>query len=63
MRRIAVLLVIASALISEVSYAVTDPSTRIKGPFKTRPDVTRQCLQCHEQQALHFMKTVHWTWS
>ena len=63
MRRIAVVLAIAIALTSGVAYSATDHSTLIKGPFKTGPDVTKQCLQCHEQQAQDFMKTVHWTWS
>ena len=54
---------VAAALTCGVSYAATDHSTLIKGPFKTGPDVTKQCLQCHEQQAKDFMKTVHWTWS
>ena len=33
------------------------------GPFKTGPDVTRKCLECHEKETKDFMKTVHWTWS
>jgi octaheme c-type cytochrome (tetrathionate reductase family) len=33
------------------------------GPFKTGPEVTKKCLECHEKEAKDFMKTVHWTWS
>jgi octaheme c-type cytochrome (tetrathionate reductase family) len=32
-------------------------------PFKTAHDVTKACLECHEQAAKEIMGTVHWTWS
>ncbi len=44
-------------------FAAQDHSAFVKGPFKTGPDVTKVCLQCHQEQAKAFMKTVHWTWS
>lgn len=31
--------------------------------FTSGPDVTRACLQCHEQAAHEFMQTAHWTWA
>ena len=34
----------------------------VKGDFKTGQDVTRACLECHEDAATEFMKTTHWTW-
>jgi len=34
----------------------------VKGDFKTGQDVTRACLECHEETATEFMKTTHWTW-
>ena len=34
----------------------------IKGPFETGSDVTRACLECHEEAAQEMMKTVHWKW-
>jgi len=43
-------------------FAATDHSDMVKGPFKTGQDVTKVCLECHEQQAADFMKTTHWTW-
>ncbi|MEK7826122.1 MAG: hypothetical protein AAB299_00045, partial [Thermodesulfobacteriota bacterium] len=43
--------------------AAQDHASLVKGPFKTGPDVTKACLQCHEQQAKDFMKTRHWTWN
>ena len=45
------------------ALAAQDHSQFIKGPFTTGPDVTKVCLQCHQEQAKAFMKTVHWTWS
>ena len=29
----------------------------------TGPEVTAQCLKCHEKHAEDFMKTTHWTWA
>jgi octaheme c-type cytochrome (tetrathionate reductase family) len=51
------------SLMSGGSVAGVDHSTLIQGPLKTGPEVTAQCLQCHEKQASDFMKTTHWTWS
>ncbi len=45
------------------ALAAQDHSQLINGPFKTGPEVTKACLQCHESQARDFMKTKHWTWS
>ena len=59
----AVALVVCGLLTSMVAIAAMDHSAVIKGPFKTGPDVTKVCLQCHQNQAQDFMKTVHWTWS
>lgn len=33
------------------------------GPFKTGPDVTKKCLECHSKEAKDFMKTSHWNWT
>jgi len=50
-------------LIAGIASAAQDHSAFIKGPFKSGPEVTKACLQCHDKQAKDFMKTVHWTWS
>jgi octaheme c-type cytochrome (tetrathionate reductase family) len=50
-------------LVSGTAGAAQDHSTLIQGPFRSGPEVTKACLQCHETQARDFMKTVHWTWS
>ncbi|HOG08365.1 MAG: tetrathionate reductase family octaheme c-type cytochrome [Syntrophales bacterium] len=34
-----------------------------KGPFKSGPEVTKKCIECHEKETRDFMKTVHWTWT
>jgi octaheme c-type cytochrome (tetrathionate reductase family) len=59
----AVALLVSGLLVGTAAVAATDHSNFIKGPFKTGPDVTKACLQCHQNQAQDFMKTVHWTWS
>ena len=63
MKRIAFSFALVGALLVGNASAATDHSAFIKGPLKTGPDVTKQCLQCHQTQAQDFMKTVHWTWS
>jgi octaheme c-type cytochrome (tetrathionate reductase family) len=63
MRRIASMLVLALLIAAPLANGATDHTQFIKGPFKSGPDVTKQCLQCHQAQAQEFMKTVHWTWS
>jgi hypothetical protein len=30
--------------------------------FKSGPEVTKACLSCHNQAALQFHQTIHWTW-
>lgn len=30
--------------------------------FKSGTEVTKACLSCHNQSALQFHKTIHWTW-
>lgn len=33
------------------------------GPFKSGPEVTKKCMECHEAATKAFLKSVHWTWS
>ncbi|HBX67842.1 MAG TPA: cytochrome C [Chloroflexi bacterium] len=40
----------------------TDHSQIVKGPFETGADVTKACLECHEDAAFSVMQTSHWTW-
>lgn len=39
-----------------------DHSSLFEGPLETGQDVTRACLQCHEDAATQVMGTTHWTW-
>lgn len=34
----------------------------LKADLKSGPEVTRACLSCHNQAALQFHKSIHWTW-
>ncbi|WP_298037611.1 tetrathionate reductase family octaheme c-type cytochrome [uncultured Desulfuromonas sp.] len=43
--------------------AETDHTGFVEGPFTTGPEVTKQCLECHEDAATDVMKTSHWTWA
>jgi len=40
----------------------TDHSDLMQGPYASGSDVTRACLECHEEAAWEIMQTVHWTW-
>lgn len=39
-----------------------DHSDIVKGEFQTGQDVTRACLECHQDAATQVMATTHWTW-
>jgi hypothetical protein len=34
----------------------------LKKEFTSGPEVTQACLSCHNQAALQFHETIHWTW-
>ncbi len=34
----------------------------LEGPFDSGPEVTRACLECHNEAGHQFMKNKHWTW-
>lgn len=45
-----------------VRKPATDHSDLLPGPFDSGKQVTRRCLECHEDAAAEVMRTVHWTW-
>lgn len=45
-----------------VRGATTNHSSLINAPLETGPDVTKQCLTCHENESHEVMETTHWTW-
>jgi octaheme c-type cytochrome (tetrathionate reductase family) len=49
-------------LVAAPAWAAVDHSQFVKGPLQTAPDVTKKCIQCHEDAAEDMMKTTHWTW-
>ena len=44
------------------SHAGVDHSEFIETQCITGKDVTRTCLECHEETATEFMNTAHWMW-
>jgi octaheme c-type cytochrome (tetrathionate reductase family) len=40
----------------------TDHSALLTGPYESGSEVTRACLECHEDAAHQVMQTSHWTW-
>lgn len=34
----------------------------LAAPFKTGPEVTKACLECHNEAATQVQHTFHWTW-
>lgn len=52
------------AVKSKTLWITSDHSQHdiLKQEFKSGPEVTRACLSCHNQAALQFHKTIHWTW-
>lgn len=63
MKAVMAVLVAALVLVAFQAFAGPDHKEFVKGPFTKGQDVTRQCLECHEQQASDVMKTTHWTWA
>lgn len=59
----ALLICIMAVLLALPALAANPHKEYVQGDFKTGPDVTKVCLECHEEQADAFMKTSHWTWS
>ena len=57
------LFTLAAVMPGTVLAAENDHSYFLQGPMETGPEVTAQCLKCHEKHAEDFMKTTHWTWA
>lgn len=52
-----------SAVLLWAGAATAADHSFIEGPLNSGPEVTRTCLECHEDAARTMMKTSHWTWS
>lgn len=63
MRKCMIVSATALALLAGASHVgANDDHKGITGPFATPMDVTRKCLECHEDAAKQVMGTSHWTW-
>lgn len=40
----------------------TDHTDLLTGPYETGQDVTRACLECHEDAGHEMLETAHWKW-
>jgi len=51
------------AVKSKPPWITTDHSRHeaLKQPLSSGPEVTQACLSCHNQAALQFHQTIHWT--
>ncbi len=57
--------VMAQQAVKEKPLWITSDHSKheiLKQPFASAPDVTSACLSCHNQAALQFQQTIHWTW-
>ena len=57
------ILVVMLGAIGSPALATTDHSGYFEGTLDNGPDVTKACLECHEDAAKEIMATSHWTWS
>ena len=57
------LALIAVLLLTFPVLAQIEDHLDIEGPFTDGPSVTAVCLDCHDDAAMDFMRTTHWTWS
>jgi len=42
--------------------AHVDHTSLLEGPFKSGPDVTAACIECHENAGEQIIHTAHWRW-
>jgi hypothetical protein len=57
--------IMAQQMVKDKPLWITSDHTQheiLKQPFAAGPEVTQACLTCHNQAALQFHKTIHWTW-
>jgi octaheme c-type cytochrome (tetrathionate reductase family) len=45
-----------------VRAPVADHTELMRGPYESGPEVTKRCLECHEDSSMQVMLTTHWTW-
>ena len=52
----------ALALLAGAALVSANDHHEITGPFATPMDVTKKCLECHEDASKQMMATSHWKW-
>ncbi len=62
MKKFSLLSILLFGLFVATATAQTNHAELIEGTFKTPQEVTKACLECHEDAAKEVMKTIHWTW-
>lgn len=62
MKKCMILSMAAVGLLAGASMVSANDHHEITGPFATPMDVTKKCLECHEDASRHVMATSHWTW-
>jgi len=60
---ITAVIVALACLLAMPAMAQVDHTSFITGPITSGPEATQKCLECHEDQAMDFMKTSHWNWA
>lgn len=48
---------------SPLCATTPDHADFISGPLASGPEVTKMCLECHEEAATDIMQSSHWSWS
>lgn len=62
MKKSMILSTAALALFAGAAMVTANDHHEMTGPFATPMDVTKQCLECHEDASKHVMASSHWTW-
>ncbi|MDF1537118.1 MAG: tetrathionate reductase family octaheme c-type cytochrome [bacterium] len=57
-----ILALVAVMAVQSPATASEDHTEYLEGPFRTGEEVTAACLDCHEEQAEHFLETSHYKW-
>jgi len=60
---LAALALLAASGTAGAAATVPEDHAAMTGPFATPMDVTKACLECHEDAAKQIMATSHWTWA
>jgi octaheme c-type cytochrome (tetrathionate reductase family) len=57
-----ILFIILTILGFQITGQDQNSHSEMKGPFHTPQEVTKKCLECHNEVGDEILKTQHWTW-